>query len=75
MSNRKLFPESITQLPDAGLTPHGLLVHNAEAPQLAEPMTALFSFKMQPDVQANLEEKVANGRIDHEPQMNTDEHG
>ena len=64
MSNRKVFENSITPLPDqAGLTPHGLMVHAAEPEHRAEPMTILFSLGIPDDAQARLEEMVAKGEV------------
>lgn len=64
MSNRKLFPESVTPLPDpAGPTPNGLIVHAVEPDHRDEHMTVLFSLAMPANSQAQLEEKVAKGEV------------
>ena len=64
MSNRKLFPESVTSLPDpTSLTSHGLMVHSAEPEHQPEPMTILFSLAIPDPARAQLEEKVARGEV------------
>ena len=64
MSERKLFPESVTPLPDAaGLTLNGLMIHAVEPVQLTELMTVFFSLSMAKDAQQRLEEKVAQAEV------------
>jgi kumamolisin len=64
MGNRKLFPDSVTPLPDQpGITPHGLMVNVASPAHLNDVMTLLFSVEIPSDAQARLEEKVARGEV------------
>jgi kumamolisin len=63
MSGRKVFQDSVTPLPQSGLTPRGLMV-NAMQPNLAaEPMKVLFSFAMPENAQSELEQRVAKGEV------------
>ena len=64
MSERKIFQDSVTPLPpQPGLTPDGLMV-NAAAPQHPdETLTVHFSLSIAPDVQKQLEERVARGEV------------
>src|SRR4051812_2075442 len=63
MADRKLFPNSVTALPDEGLTPNGLVVHAAEPDQRTKTMTLLFAVGVPPDARAELEERVAKGEV------------
>jgi kumamolisin len=71
MSARKLFQDSVMPLPaQPGLTPEGLMV-NAMTPQRPdETMNVHFSLSIAPDVQAQLEEKVAKGETVPLDQLN-----
>lgn len=63
MSDRKLFPDSVTPLPaEPGITPEGLVV-NAPTPRPDETMDVHFSLSIAPDVQSQLEQKVAKGEV------------
>jgi kumamolisin len=64
MSERKLFPDSVVQLPaDGAHAPLGLNVQAAEASRLSEPMTLHFAFGISADAQADLESRVAKGEV------------
>ena len=43
MTDRKVFQDSVTPLPEQGPTAHGLMVSAAEAPDRTESMALLFS--------------------------------
>jgi kumamolisin len=63
MSDRKVFQDSVTPLPQSGLTPHGLMV-NAMQPNLGtEPMKVLFSLAIPENAQSELEQRVAKGEL------------
>jgi hypothetical protein len=60
---RKLFANSITQLPtQEGITPQGPMVQAAEPANKNEKLTVLFSLGLTPEAQADLEQKVAQGQ-------------
>ena len=62
MSERKLFPDSVTPLPSTpGLTPEGLAVNAMTTEHPDETMNIHFSLSIAADVQSQLEEKVAKG--------------
>lgn len=64
MSDRKVFQDSVTPLPEtSGLSPSGLMVNAAEASHRAEKMTILFSLSIPPETQAELEDRVARGEV------------
>jgi kumamolisin len=64
MSDRKVFQDSVTPLPDeTGITEHGLIVNAAEPKHRNEVMTLLFSLGIPLDAQARLEEKAARGEV------------
>jgi kumamolisin len=64
MSDRKVYEDSVTPLPDQpGLTHQGLIINSATPEQRDETMTLLFSLAIPPDVQEQLEEKVAKGEV------------
>jgi kumamolisin len=63
MSDRKIFQDSITPLPaEPGITPDGLVV-NAATPGPDETINVHFSLSIAPDVQAQLEQKIAKGEV------------
>jgi len=62
MSDRKVFANSVTELPQQpGLTPHGLMVHAEAPPNRKEKMTLLFSVGIPDNAEADLEARVARG--------------
>jgi kumamolisin len=62
MADRKVFTNSVTELPQApGLTPHGLMLHAEAPPNKKEKMTLLFSVGIPDAAQADLEARVARG--------------
>lgn len=64
MSERTVFQDSVTALPDQpGLTQHGLMVHAAQPDNGAETMKVLFSLSIPQNAQADLEQRVARGEI------------
>jgi len=64
MSDRKVFPDSVTPLPkQKGLAHNGLMLSAMRPEQRDEKMTILFSFAPSPKAQAQLEKKVAKGEI------------
>jgi len=64
MTERKVFEDSITPLPDEpGPTPRGLIVQAAEPDTREEVMTVLFSLEIAPDDEKDLEERVARGDV------------
>jgi kumamolisin len=63
MSSRKLFYDSVIQLPEQGITPHGMMVNAIDPKQTDEEMTIQFSLSIPPDMQKKLEEKVEKGEI------------
>ena len=64
MTERKVFEDSITPLPDEpGPTPRGLIVQAAEPDTREEEMTVLFSLEIAPDDEKDLEERVARGEV------------
>ena len=70
MSDRKVFQDSITPLPaEPGITPDGLVV-NAAAPGPDETINVHFSLSIAPDVQAQLEQKIAKGEVVPVEQVN-----
>jgi kumamolisin len=72
MSDRKVFQDSVTTLPDQiGLTPHGLMVNAAEPKHLDDEMTLLFSLSIPQELQTELEERVANGEVVSPEELNS----
>ncbi len=64
MSDRKVFTDSVTELPDQpGLTAHGLMVHAEKPTNRNEKMTLLFSLAIPDNAQADLEARVARGEV------------
>jgi kumamolisin len=64
MSERKTFQDSVMPLPaQPGPTPEGLVVNAAAPERPDETMDVHFSLSIAPDVQAQLEEKVAKGEV------------
>ena len=64
MTDRKVFADSVTPLPDQpGLTPHGLMIHAEKPTDRNEKMTLLFSVGISASAQADLEARVAKGEI------------
>jgi len=63
MADRKVFSDSVVPLPDhSGVTPHGLMVNLAEAPDTTQAMPLLFSLGLAEDQQAALEAAAASGK-------------
>jgi|KBSSwiStaDraftv2_1062776.scaffolds.fasta_scaffold125084_1 kumamolisin len=66
MSNRKVFTDSVTELPpqeSEGLVHNGLLLSAVKPEHKHEKMTILFSFAPSPEVQTQLEARVAKGEV------------
>jgi kumamolisin len=65
MSDRKVFQDSVTPLPEeSGLTHNGLMINAlAEDEHRDETMRLLFSLAIPPQAQAQLEERVAKGEV------------
>jgi kumamolisin len=63
MSDRKVFADSVTPLPEQGLTTHGLMVNAAKPEHRNEKMKLLFSVAIPADSQADLEDRVARGEV------------
>jgi kumamolisin len=63
MSDRKFFADSVTPLPNQGLTSHGLMISAAEPVHRDETMTLLFSVAIPLADQVELESRVAKGEI------------
>jgi kumamolisin len=64
MAERKVFQDSITPLPSMpGITPEGLVVNAMTPGHPDEMMEVHFSLSIAPDVQSQLEERVANGEV------------
>jgi kumamolisin len=63
MSDRKLFADSVTPLPEQGPTSHGLMVNAAKPEHLSETMALLFSVAIPHNSEAELEERVAKGEV------------
>src|SRR6266568_3427430 len=62
MADRKVFTDSIIPLPQQPvIAPLGLMVHEVRPEHRQEKMTLLFSLALPPNVQQQLEEKVARG--------------
>jgi kumamolisin len=62
MSDRKIFQDSITPLPaEPGITPSGLIVNAMTPGRPDETLNVHFSLSVAPGVQAELEQKVAEG--------------
>jgi kumamolisin len=63
MANRKVFPDSITPLPDdLAPTPLGLIVNRTREVDRSQEMNLVFSLNMDPALQKELEDKVAAGQ-------------
>lgn len=66
MSGRKVFTDSVTELPppaDEGIVHEGLLLNATKPENKEEKMTILFSFSPSPEVQKQFEARVAKGEI------------
>ena len=63
MTDRKVFQDSVTPLPEQGPTAHGLMVSAAEAPDRTETMALLFSLSIPQAAQRDLEARVAKGEV------------
>jgi kumamolisin len=64
MSERKVFQDSILPLPaQPGLTPEGLMINGVQPQRPDETMDVHFSLSVAPDVQSQLEERVAKGEV------------
>jgi len=64
MGDRKSFPGSVTPLPEQlGLTKQGLLVNEIQPQNRAEKMTILFSLAIAPDLNKELQARVARGEV------------
>src|ERR1700741_1651971 len=63
MSNRKLFYDSVIQLPEQGITPHGMMVNAAEPQHGDDDMTVQFALSIPDDAQAELEKRVESGEV------------
>jgi kumamolisin len=64
MSDRKVFQNSVTPLPQqTGLTPNGLMINAAEPEHLSDKMTVFFSLSLPAEAQADLEQRVASGEV------------
>jgi len=64
MTDRKVFADSVTRLPDQpGLTPHGLMIQAEKPTDRNEKLTLLFSVGIPASAQADLEARVAKGEI------------
>src|SRR5580698_2703495 len=63
MANRKVFPDSITPLPDdQGVSPLGLAVDRTREVDKGQKMDLAFSLNMDPSLQKELEDMVAAGQ-------------
>jgi kumamolisin len=63
MSDRKVFTDSVTPLPDQGPAANGLLINAAKPEHRDEKMSLLFSVAIPDTAQAELEERVARGEV------------
>ena len=66
MSDRKVFTDSVTELPpqaDEGIVHEGLLLNAVKPENKDEKMTILFSYTPSPEVQKQFEARVAKGEI------------
>jgi kumamolisin len=64
MSERKVFHNSVTPLPEQeGLAHNGLLLNAVQPENRDEQMTLLFTLSPPPEAMAELEEKVARGEV------------
>src|ERR1700756_1860904 len=64
MSDRKVFHDSVTPLPNRpGLTPRGLMIQEAKPSHRDETMTLLFSLTIPPDLEEELEKRVEKGEV------------
>lgn len=60
---RKLYPNSVTPLPDqAGVLPQGLMVRAAAPEHKDEQMTVVFALSPPPGAEADMERKIAKGQ-------------
>jgi kumamolisin len=71
MSERKVFADSVTPLPEQGLTAHGLMVNAAKPGYRKETMKLLFSVSIPKDTEAELEQRVAKGEVVPLQELNT----
>jgi kumamolisin len=62
MADRKIFQDSITPLPEDGVSPLGLVVNLTRGIDKAQDMNLIFSLNMDPALQKELEDKVASGQ-------------
>jgi kumamolisin len=64
MSDRKVFQDSVTPIPEEkGITTNGLMINAAKPEHRDEVMPILFSLALPPQAQAQLEERVAKGEV------------
>jgi kumamolisin len=64
MSDRKVFKDSVTPLPDdTGITPNGMVVHAKSPENNQQKMTLLFSLAPSEKVMKSLEKRVAKGEV------------
>jgi kumamolisin len=62
MADRKIFQDSITPLPEDGVSPLGLVVNQTRGVDKGQDMNLIFSLNMDPALQKELEDKVASGQ-------------
>jgi kumamolisin len=64
VAERKVFHDSVVPLPDEpGLTANGILQHAVKPPDMTERLTLLFSLEPPAEAQAQLEARVAEGKV------------
>jgi len=64
MSDRKVYEDSVTPLPDEpGITPTGMMINAAAPEHQEEPMSLVFSLAVPKDAEDQLEAKVAKGEV------------
>ncbi|HSS18590.1 MAG TPA: S53 family peptidase [Pyrinomonadaceae bacterium] len=63
MSDRKVFANSVTPLPEDGITPTGMIVNKKGIEHKKQKMTLLFSLDPPKETIADLEAKVARGEV------------
>jgi hypothetical protein len=62
MEQRKIFADSVTTLPDEGITPLGAVVNTTREIDKTHDMNLIFSLNMDAALQKALEDKVAAGQ-------------
>jgi kumamolisin len=62
-ANRRVFKDSVTEIPASGLTPHGMMVNAATPVHKTEKMDLLFSLAIPKEAQKELEDAVAKGKV------------